>query len=252
MIFQDPFGSLNPRMTVRDIIGEPLKVHRIVRRSERRRRVAELLDRVGLSAGYMNRYPHEFSGGQRQRIGIARALASEPDFIVCDEPVSALDVSIQAQILNLLNDLQDELHLSYLFIAHNLAVIEHFADEVAVMYLGRIVELATREALYAQPVHPYTESLLSAVPQLQPGGESSRIRLTGEMPSPISPPSGCAFHPRCPLTRAKASELPESETVRLSAEDADIRIVKRCTCEAPALRPTKDGPEHLPACLLSE
>ncbi len=250
MIFQDPFGSLNPRMTIRDIVSEPLKVHRIVPRRTRQKRVGQLLERVGLGSSYLNRYPHEFSGGQRQRIGIARALASEPQFIVCDEPVSALDVSIQGQILNLLNDLQDELALSYLFIAHNLAVIEHFADEVAVMYLGKIVELAHRDALYARPLHPYTESLFSAVPRISPASDRSRIRLTGEMPSPIFPPSGCPFHPRCPLTRQRASELPHAETIELDRKDRGLRIVKRCTCEVPDLRTTSDDPAHHHSCLL--
>ncbi len=250
MIFQDPFGSLNPRMTIANVVGEPLKVHRIVPRRDRRRMVDDLLERVGLSAGYAKRYPHEFSGGQRQRIGIARALASQPEFIICDEPVSALDVSIQAQILNLLNDLQDELGLSYLFIAHNLAVVEHFADEVAVMYLGRIVERASRDALYESPIHPYTESLLSAVPSLQPDHRESRIRLRGEVPSPISPPDGCPFHPRCPHTRAMAGELPESETATITGAGEEIRVVKRCTREVPHLKPTEPGGGHLHSCLL--
>jgi oligopeptide/dipeptide ABC transporter ATP-binding protein len=199
IIFQDPVGSLNPRMTVGTIVGEALTVHGIARGKERNRRVGELLDRVGLSASHVGRYPHEFSGGQRQRIGIARALALSPDLIVCDEPVSALDVSIQSQILNLLNDLQDEMGLSYLFIAHNLAVVEHFSDDVAVMYLGKIAEIATAEAIYKNPKHPYTQALLSAVPQPDPARRSSRIVLGGEVPSPMDPPSGCTFHPRCPL-----------------------------------------------------
>ena len=253
IIFQDPVGSLNPRMTVQSIVGEPLAVHGVVSRARRRDRIAELLDRVGLSPAYAKRYPHEFSGGQRQRIGIARALAAEPDFIVCDEPVSALDVSIQAQILNLLSDLKDELGLSYLFIAHNLAVVEHFADEVAVMYLGRIVEQAPRDALYADPRHPYTRSLLAAVPRLDPDHRNKPVRLTGEIPSPISPPSGCAFHPRCPLTRQRAVDLPEAQTVNILAEGQPVRVAARCVCETPRLSPPPpDRPAHAHACLLQD
>ena len=250
IIFQDPVGSLDPRMTVGGIVGEPLKVHKVVPRRRRRRRVGELLERVGLAAEYANRYPHEFSGGQRQRIGIARALASGPDFIVCDEPVSALDVSIQAQILNLLSDLQDELGLSYLFIAHNLAVVEHFADVVAVMYLGRIVERGGRDGLYANPAHPYTQALLASVPRPEPGRRLTAKELRGEMPSPISPPSGCAFHPRCPLTRELAPKLPTSETATITSQGRPVRVVRRCTCEAPALRPLGDDPDHCHACIL--
>ncbi len=252
IIFQDPFGSLNPRMTVGQIVGEPLKIHDIVPRGNRPLRVAELLERVGLSARYADRYPHEFSGGQRQRIGIARALASEPDFIVCDEPVSALDVSIQAQILNLLSDLQRDLGLSYLFIAHNLAVVEHFADEVAVMYLGRIVETAPRDRLYDAPRHPYTEALLSAVPTTDPHRRQDRIALPGEMPSPIAPPPGCPFHPRCPLTRQRAAELPEDQTVSLASGGETIRIVSRCMCETPSLTPADGDIDHQHACLLRQ
>ncbi|MEM1444940.1 MAG: oligopeptide/dipeptide ABC transporter ATP-binding protein [Planctomycetota bacterium] len=185
IIFQDPVGSLNPRMTVGSIIGEPLQVHKLAAGSELTDRVASLLTKVGLLPEHARRYPHEFSGGQRQRIGIARALALNPKFIVCDEPVSALDVSIQGQVLNLLNDLQDELGLSYLFIAHNLAVVEHFCDRIAVMYLGRIVELADRQTLYANPLHPYTRALLSAAPMPDPSAERQRIMLLGDVPSPI-------------------------------------------------------------------
>jgi oligopeptide transport system ATP-binding protein len=255
MIFQDPAGSLNPRMTVGSIVAEPLKVHFSMSRSERRDRVAELLRRVGLAPEYVNRYPHEFSGGQRQRIGIARALASDPDFIVCDEPVSALDVSIQAQILNLLNDLQDELHLSYLFIAHNLAVVEHFADDVAVMYLGKIVEVARKDIVLGkagQLQHPYTEALVSAVPVAQPGAGKGRIHLPGEVPSPIHPPAGCPFHPRCPLTRRRAAELPEAETCNINMEGNLHRLVKRCTRETPTLKPTANDPTHQHTCLLRQ
>jgi oligopeptide/dipeptide ABC transporter ATP-binding protein len=250
IIFQDPVGSLNPRMTVGDIVGEPLIVHNIVPRRRRTYRVGELLERVGLSAGYVNRYPHEFSGGQRQRIGIARALASEPKFIVCDEPVSALDVSIQAQILNLLSDLQDELGLSYLFIAHNLAVVEHFADDVAVMYLGRIVELAGRDDLYARATHPYTKALLSAVPSIEETARSARIRLTGEVPSPVNPPCGCPFHPRCPLTRLLAEKASPGETTSLATDAGRVLVMKRCVTETPVLRPRAGNSSHLHACLL--
>lgn len=199
IIFQDPVGSLNPRMTVGAIVGEALTVHRVARGAERERRVADLLSRCGLSPSHMSRYPHEFSGGQRQRIGIARALALNPDLIVCDEPVSALDVSIQSQILNLLRDLQREMGLSYLFIAHNLAVVEHFSDDVAVMYLGRIVEQASAEEIYRNPKHPYTQALLAAIPEPDPSRRRSLVTLGGEVPSPMNPPEGCHFHPRCPL-----------------------------------------------------
>ncbi|HUU59816.1 MAG TPA: oligopeptide/dipeptide ABC transporter ATP-binding protein [Phycisphaerae bacterium] len=250
VIFQDPVGSLNPRMTVEGIVSEPLAVHASLSRRERRIRVGDLLERVGLSAAYAKRYPHEFSGGQRQRIGIARALGPNPDFIVCDEPISALDVSIQGQILNLLNDLQDELGLSYLFIAHNLAVVEHFADEVAVMYLGRIVEYAARDTIYANPRHPYTQSLLSAVPEPDPAKRSTHVRLPGEIPSPISPPSGCPFHPRCPLTREMAPKLPDSETATILSEGESVRVVARCTHETPVFAPAPDDPAHHHACLL--
>jgi oligopeptide/dipeptide ABC transporter ATP-binding protein len=210
---------------------------------------------VGLAAGYAHRYPHEFSGGQRQRIGIARALASEPDFIICDEPVSALDVSIQAQILNLLSDLQDELGLSYLFIAHNLAVVEHFADEVAVMYLGRIVETAGKQVILGRSgrvQHPYTEALISAVPSAEPASDKTRIRLPGEVPSPIHPPSGCPFHPRCPLTRKQAAGMPETETCEIRTEAETVRVVRRCVEETPELTPMSEDPSHLHACLLRQ
>ena len=199
IIFQDPFGSLNPRMTVGNIIAEPLKVHKGACGSELAKQVALLLSRVGLSAGHINRYPHEFSGGQRQRIGVARALALEPKLVVCDEPVSALDVSIQSQILNLLKDLQEKFRLTYLFIAHDLAVVEFFCDVVAVMYMGRIVEQATSEELYRNPLHPYTRALMSAIPQASPSMRGRRSASAGEVPSALNPPAGCPFHPRCPL-----------------------------------------------------
>jgi oligopeptide/dipeptide ABC transporter ATP-binding protein len=250
VVFQDPVGSLDPRMTVEGIVAEPLTALGTLSRTERRRRVGELLERVGLSAAYAKRYPHEFSGGQRQRIGIARALAPGPDFIVCDEPVSALDVSIQAQILNLLDDLQADLGLSYLFIAHNLAVVEHFADEVAVMYLGRIVEQASRDEMYAHPRHPYTESLMSAVPTADPAARGRRQRLPGEVPSPIAPPAGCPFHPRCPLTRRIARDLPVSETLDIVTDDQSARVAARCVHEVPSLRPVGGRDDHQHACLL--
>jgi oligopeptide/dipeptide ABC transporter ATP-binding protein len=203
MMFQDPYGSLNPRMTVEIIVGEALGVHHISSGKKRRDRVVDLLEKVGLSAEQLNRYPHEFSGGQRQRIGIARALALDPKFIICDEPVSALDVSIQSQIINLLQDLQAQFNLTYLFIAHDLAVVEHISDWVAVMYLGRIVEYASRDDLYADPKHPYTRALLSAIPEPDPDRKKQRIPLAGEVPSPSNPPSGCPFHPRCPMAEEK-------------------------------------------------
>ncbi len=199
LIFQDPFSSLNPRMTVGNIIGEPLKVQRGVSGSELTERVAVLLSKVGLSPEHINRYPHEFSGGQRQRIGVARALVVEPKLVICDEPVSALDVSIQSQILNLLKDLQDEFGLTFLFIAHDLAVVEFFCDIAAVMYMGRIVERAEAQDLYRNPIHPYTRALMSAIPQVERGRRSAKGAFGGEVPSILNPPTGCPFHPRCPL-----------------------------------------------------
>ena len=210
IIFQDPYASLNPRMTVGSIIGEPLEIHKIAKGSEKEERVASLLQKVGLRAEDMRKYPHEFSGGQRQRIGIARALALNPKLIVCDEPVSALDVSIQAQVINLLEDLQAEFGLSYLFIAHNLNVVEHISNRVAVMYLGQIVELASDEELYKNPQHPYTEALLSAVPIPDPTVKKKRIILEGDVPSPINPPKGCHFHTRC-MYKDKICEEVEPE-----------------------------------------
>jgi len=212
MIFQDPYASLNPRWTVNSIVGEPLRVHHLLpSEAERIDRVKELMSLVGLSGRLINRFPHEFSGGQRQRIGIARALASDPKFIVCDEPISALDVSIQAQVVNLLEDLQDRLGLTYLFIAHDLSMVRHICDRVAVMYLGVMVEMADRNELYEHPMHPYTKALLSSVPIPDPKKEKARRRtiLAGDVPSPINPPEGCRFHPRCPIAEERcSSEVP--------------------------------------------
>jgi oligopeptide/dipeptide ABC transporter ATP-binding protein len=227
IIFQDPYASLNPRMSVADIVGEGLKVHGVVaNRHELEERVEQLLDKVKLDPGYINRYPHEFSGGQRQRIGIARALSLDPKFIVCDEAVSALDVSIQAQIINLLAQLREDLGLSFLFVAHDLSVVEHISHRLAVMYLGRIVESAPTGDLFANPKHPYTQSLLSAVPQANPEARRERIVLKGDVPSPVAPPPGCPFHTRCP------------------------RVMDVCRVEAPPLR--RFGPGHTYTCHLDE
>lgn len=224
IIFQDPYASLNPRMTVGSIIAEPLEIHKLFdSRKDRLDRVKQLIELVGLRPEHVNRYPHEFSGGQRQRIGIARALAVDPKFIVCDEPVSALDVSIQAQVINLLMDLQQRLGLTYLFIAHDLKVVEHISNRVAVMYLGKVVEIADSDELYTNPTHPYTRALLSAIPVPDPRGKDKRIILTGDVPSPIRPPSGCHFHPRCP------------------------DVIEECKGTCPSLRTTR--PAHDTACI---
>jgi oligopeptide transport system ATP-binding protein len=218
MIFQDPYASLNPRWTVNSIISEPMRVHHLFQtEGERVNRVKELLDLVGLNARHVNRFPHEFSGGQRQRIGVARALASDPMFIVCDEPISALDVSIQAQVVNLLEDLQDRLGLTYLFIAHDLSMVRHICDRVAVMYLGLIVEMADRDELYENPLHPYTKALLSSVPIPEPKKNRARqrIMLQGDVPSPLNPPAGCRFHTRCPIAQPHCSEIiPELREIK--------------------------------------
>ena len=231
IVFQDPFSSLDPRAQVADSIGEALYIHGVRDAGERRRRVLDMLKRVGLSEDHMRRYPHEFSGGQRQRIGIARALILRPKFVICDEPVSALDVSIQAQVLNLLRRLQHELQLTYLFIAHNMSVVEHISDRVAVMYLGKIAEVAERQELYLHPTHPYTEALLSAIPVPDPDRERHQTILKGDVPSPLNPPAGCRFHPRCPL----AIEVCGREIPPLVSIGTDHQVA--CHVRAPAGRP---------------
>ena len=218
IVFQDPISSLDPRKRVRAILADPLSVHRLATGTARERRIDELLQQVGLSVTQRNRYPHEFSGGQRQRIGIARALASAPEAVICDEPVSSLDVSIQAQIINLLADLQRELNLSYLFISHNLSVIRHICDWVAVMYLGRIVELAPKALLFTQPLHPYTEALLAAVPNTDPAARTEQPPLEGDVPSPMDPPPGCRFHTRCPLATDLCKQQDPALTARAAAD----------------------------------
>lgn len=233
VIFQDPFASLNPRMTIGQIIEEPLRVHKIGTPESRKTEVENLLVKVGMRKEVVDRYPHEFSGGQRQRISIARALALKPKVIICDEPVSALDVSIQAQIINLMIDLQEEFGLTYLFIAHDLSVVEHISDTIMVMYLGQVVEKARVDKLFAKPTHPYTKALLSAIPQPDPEHKSDRIILEGDVPSPIYPPSGCRFHPRCPLAKDKCkSEIPAYTHVNAitdqSNNDGDTEHWVRC------------------------
>jgi oligopeptide transport system ATP-binding protein len=228
MIFQDPYASLNPRMTIGSIVGEPLEVHNVARGNEKQEKVQDLLEMVGLNPYFVNRYPHEFSGGQRQRIGIARAIALNPDLIICDEPISSLDVSIQAQVVNLLEELQDRLGLTYLFIAHDLSMVRHISDRMAVMYLGKIVELADRNEIYLHPLHPYTQALMSAVPVPDPEvqAERRRVILEGDIPSPANPPTGCNFHTRCPIAQPD------------------------CAINEPQLRELR--PEHLVACHYAE
>ncbi len=239
IIFQDPFSSLDPRTQVGDSIAEGLRLHGIGDRAERRRRVSDMLELVGLSASHAGRYPHEFSGGQRQRIGIARALIMRPDFVVADEPVSALDVSVQAQVLNLLKELQEELNLTLLFIAHNLAVVEHISDRVAVMYLGGIVEITDRESLYRNPTHPYTQALLSAIPIPDPTLRRDRVVLQGDVPSPINPPPGCRFHPRCPIALADPCSVHEPMLLGVEGDGSHMAACHLRTGAYAHLDPTR-------------
>ncbi len=257
MIFQDPFASLNPRMTIGSIVGEPLIVHGVGNKKERQARVQQLLELVGLNPQFVNRYPHEFSGGQQQRIGIARALALDPELVICDEPISSLDVSIQAQIVNLLDRLQDELGLTYLFIAHDLSMVRHISDRIAVMYLGKIVELADRDSIYLNPLHPYTQALMSAVPIPDPDllETRERIILEGDIPSPANPPTGCNFHTRCPVAREERCPIEEPELRELRPGHwvachyaEDFQQQARGSVEAPVhrgrLRCVKQGGFH--------
>jgi oligopeptide/dipeptide ABC transporter ATP-binding protein len=242
LIFQDPYSSLDPRMPIGQSIMEALTIHNVGTPHERQERMYEVLDRVGLLPQHARRFPHEFSGGQRQRIGIARAIVLHPKFIVCDEPVSALDVSIQSQVLNLLRELQHEYGLTYIFVAHNLSVVEHISDRVAVMYLGKIVEIASREELYANPTHPYTQALMSAIPVPDPRAKRDRVILTGDVPSPLHPPSGCRFHPRCPIAVEEVCAKTEPELLPVEGQPEHLAACHLRTGEYRHLDPTNGGP----------